>query len=101
MGTDDNPGEPETGMNPTDIRIETERLLLRPPRIEDFDGFAALQGDADAARIIGGSVFRTAAWRRFLWQPGAWRGQGFGVFGVVERRRGRGRELGGAWCGGE
>src|SRR3546814_12446204 len=53
QGTDDNPGEPETGMNPTDIRIETERLLLRPPRIEDFDGFAELQGDRSEERRVG------------------------------------------------
>src|SRR3546814_8970923 len=75
-------------MNPTDIRIETERLLLRPPRIEDFDGFAERQGDAYAARFIGGGVSRTEAWRRFLWQAGAWLVQGFGMFGVVEKDRG-------------
>src|SRR3546814_8681142 len=79
-------------MNPNDIRIETERLLLRPPRIVDFDGFAELQGDADAARFIGGSVSRTEAWRRFLWQPGAWMVQGFGMFGVVEK-------VSGLWVG--
>src|SRR3546814_16188998 len=75
-------------MNPNDIRIETERLLLRPPRIEDFDGFAELQGDADAARFIGGSGSRKAAWRRFPWQPGAGLVQGFGLFGVVEKASG-------------
>ncbi|MFC3715347.1 GNAT family N-acetyltransferase [Luteimonas soli] len=72
-------------MNPTDIRIETDRLLLRPPRIEDFDGFAELQADAEATRFIGGHVTRAEAWRRFLWQPGAWLVQGFGMFGVVEK----------------
>lgn len=76
-------------MNPTDIRIETERLLLRPPRIEDFDAFAELQGDAEAARFIGGPVLRAEAWRRFLWQPGAWLVQGFGMFGVVEKASGQ------------
>ena len=75
-------------MNPTDIRIETERLLLRPPRIEDFDAFAELQADAEAARFIGGQVKRAEAWRRFLWQPGAWLVQGFGMFGVVEKASG-------------
>src|SRR3546814_2803885 len=93
-------------MNPTDIRIETERLLLRPPRIEDFDGFAELQGDADAARFIGGSVSRTEAWRRFLWRPGAWLVQGFGMFGVVEKASGLwGGQIGawkpGGWPGNE
>jgi len=75
-------------MKIADIRIETERLILRPPRAEDFDGFAELQGDADAARFIGGAVTRAEAWRRFLWQPGAWLVQGFGMFGVVEKSSG-------------
>lgn len=75
-----------------DIRIETDRLILRPPRIEDFEGFAGLQGDADAARFIGGAVTRAEAWRRFLWQPGAWLVQGFGMFSVVEK-------AGGQWLG--
>jgi RimJ/RimL family protein N-acetyltransferase len=76
-------------LNPTDIRIETDRLVLRPPRIEDFDGFAELQADAEAARFIGGHVTRAEAWRRFLWQPGAWLVQGFGMFGVVEKASGQ------------
>jgi len=76
-------------VNPTDIRIETERLVLRPPRNEDFDRFADLQGNADAARFIGGQVSRAEAWRRFLWQPGAWMVQGFGMFSVIEKTSGR------------
>src|SRR3546814_19542491 len=46
--------------------------------VEDFDGFAELQGDADAARFIGGSVLRTEALGRPLPQPGARRGHGWG-----------------------
>jgi RimJ/RimL family protein N-acetyltransferase len=34
--------------------IETDRLILRPPRAEDLDGWAELMGDAEAARFIGG-----------------------------------------------
>jgi len=29
-----------------DIRIETDRLILRLPGIGDFDGYAELMGDA-------------------------------------------------------
>ena len=68
--------------------LETERLLLRPPQSGDFDGFAEMQGDADASRFIGGHVTRTEAWRRFLWQPGAWFVQGFGMFGDNEKATG-------------
>ena len=31
---------------------------------------------------------RAAAWRRFLWQPGAWMVQGFGMFSVLDRDTG-------------
>jgi len=65
-----------TNFGPT---LEADRLIPHPPRIEDFDGFAELQGDAGAARFIDGAVTRAEAWRRFLWQPGAWAVQGFGM----------------------
>ena len=68
--------------------LHTERLILRPPRIGDFERFAQLHGDEQAARHIGGHVGRAAAWRRFLWQPGAWSLQGFGMFSLVERDSG-------------
>ncbi len=38
--------------------IETERLLLRPPVREDFDAFADLNADPEAARYIGGHFYR-------------------------------------------
>lgn len=70
------------------IRIETERLVLRVPQLGDFDRFAELHAHEEAARHIGGPVPREAAWRRFLWQPGAWAVQGFGMFAVTDRNTG-------------
>jgi RimJ/RimL family protein N-acetyltransferase len=75
-------------MSVDDVRIETERLVLRPPRIGDFDRFAGLLADEVAARHIGGHAPRAAAWRRFLQQPGAWMLQGFGMFSVLDRNSG-------------
>lgn len=72
----------------TDIRIETERLLLRLPRMEDFERYAELQAHADATRHIGGVQVRHLAWRRFLQMPGAWAVQGFAMFSVVEKSSG-------------
>jgi len=77
--------------------IETERLVLRVPRIGDFDRFAELLGDEEAARHIGGHAPRGAAWRRFLQQPGAWMLQGFGMFSVIERASGRWVGQAGPW----
>ena len=51
-------------MDISHIQIETERLILRLPRIEDFDGYAELHADAEAARHIGGPLLRAPAWRK-------------------------------------
>jgi RimJ/RimL family protein N-acetyltransferase len=72
-----------------DLRIETDRLLLRPPRGEDFEGWAAFMADEEAARWIGGPMSRALAWRGFLTVVGAWEVQGFGMFSVVERATGQ------------
>ena len=68
--------------------LETERLLLRLPQISDFDGYAELLADEEAAQYIGGMQIRAAAWRKFLQQPGAWLVQGFGMFSVIEKSSG-------------
>lgn len=72
-------------MNPIDIPIETTRLILRLPRVEDFERYAEMQADEQAARYIGGTSARAAAWRKFLQMPGAWMVQGFAMFSVVEK----------------
>lgn len=72
-----------------DPRIETERLILRLPRVEDFDRYAELHANEDAARFIGGAVPRAAAWRKFLQMPGAWAMQGFAMFSVEDKASGR------------
>jgi len=80
-----------------DIRIETERLILRVPRVEDFERYAELLGDEEAARYIGGHLPRAAAWRRFLQMPGAWVVQGFAMFSVEEKGTGRWLGQTGPW----
>lgn len=72
-----------------DIRIETDRLILRPPLAEDFDGWAANMADAESARFIGGQQARAAAWRGFLTMVGAWAIQGYGMFSVIEKATGQ------------
>lgn len=84
-------------VNTPDIRIETERLLLRVPAIEDFDRYADMLGDEENARYIGGKLARAAAWRRFLQMPGAWVVQGFAMFSVVEKASGRYLGQAGPW----
>ncbi|RDI99719.1 N-acetyltransferase [Dyella solisilvae] len=71
------------------IRIETERLILRPTLAEDFEGWAALMADEENSRHIGGPQPRAVAWRGFLTMAGAWAIQGFGMFSVIEKSSGR------------
>lgn len=71
-----------------DIQIETERLILRLPHADDFEGYAELLADEEACRFIGGHMPRAAAWRKFLQQPGAWMIQGFGMFSVIGKDSG-------------
>jgi RimJ/RimL family protein N-acetyltransferase len=70
------------------LELETPRLLLRLPHLEDFDAYAAYMGDAEAARFIGGQQPRSAAWRGFLQFAGSWYLQGFAMFSVVEKATG-------------
>jgi RimJ/RimL family protein N-acetyltransferase len=71
------------------LRIETARLILRPPRPEDFDAWAANMADEEASSFIGGPQTRAVAWRGFLTMAGAWAIQGFGMFSVIEKESGR------------
>lgn len=72
-----------------DLQLETARLILRPPRREDFDGYAELIADPETAQYIGGHVPRAAAWRKFLTMVGAWQIQGFAMFSVLDRGSGQ------------
>lgn len=76
-------------MNLADIRLETERLILRPIQREDFDAWADFMGDAESARFFGGAQSRPIAWRGFLTMAGAWTIQGFSMFSVIEKASGR------------
>ena len=53
------------------LRIETPRLILRVPRVEDLDGWAAMMADEQAARFIGGAAPREATWRGLMTVIGA------------------------------
>lgn len=76
-------------MNVGDIRIETDRLILRPPQVEDFEPWAAFLADEEAARFIGGKQVRATSWRVFCTMAGAWHTFGFAMFSVIEKSSGR------------
>lgn len=66
--------------------LATERLVLRAHRPEDFDAYAAMWGDPEMARHVGGRPFtREEAWARMLRHRGLWAILGFGFWAVIDR----------------
>lgn len=71
-------------------RIETERLILRESRREDFDAYCVMLSDAEVTRHLGGAVpDRSAAWEKFSRTPGFWVLLGYGLWIVEEKASGR------------
>jgi RimJ/RimL family protein N-acetyltransferase len=71
------------------IRLETPRLILRPPRTEDLDAWTQMMLDEPTARFIGGVMPRPVCWRQLMTMVGAWHAQGFAMFSVIEKSSGR------------
>lgn len=76
----------EGALGPT---LETERLLLRPPSLEDFDAWAGFLSDDHYVRFVGGAQPRPLAWRNLMTVIGSWTAYGFGFFSVIEKSSGR------------
>jgi RimJ/RimL family protein N-acetyltransferase len=71
------------------LHLDTPRLLLRLPRAEDLDAWAAMMEDEEAARFIGGVMPRAVSWRALMTMIGAWHAQGYAMFSVIEKSTGR------------
>ncbi len=62
--------------------LETERLILRSWRKDDFGAIATIFGDEENARFIGGKKAEWEAWRHFAMIIGHWHLRGFTAFAV-------------------
>jgi RimJ/RimL family protein N-acetyltransferase len=69
--------------------IHTERLILRPTQLSDFERWAEFMADPVAARYVGGVQARSTAWRGLMTMAGAWTLTGVAMFSVIERESGR------------
>jgi len=76
-------------MQPIGPTLETERLILRPPALEDLQPWTEFMADEDAARYIGGTQPPSAVWRGLMAMAGAWALEGFAMFSVIEKSSGR------------
>ena len=69
--------------------LETERLILRPPALEDLDPWSEMMADEGTARFIGGVQARSQVWRSMTSMAGSWALHGWAMFSVIEKETGR------------
>jgi RimJ/RimL family protein N-acetyltransferase len=63
--------------------LETPRLRLRPPEPGDLDAHAAMLGDADFVRFLGGQAMsREESWRKVVAGAGMWSLLGYGYWAI-------------------
>lgn len=73
-----------------EIRLETERLILRMWREEDFAQYEKMCADEEVMRYLGGKTMtRLEAWRHMAFLVGHWTLRGYGHWAVEEKSSGR------------
>jgi RimJ/RimL family protein N-acetyltransferase len=72
------------------VILETERLILRMFREDDFDDYAEIFGNPEITRYLGDGepLSRFAAWRSMAFILGHWQLRGYGMWAVEERHSG-------------
>lgn len=66
--------------------LTTERLTLRPPKLDDFETVVAYFA-SERSRAIGGPVARNDVWTNFLSGAGQWALRGYGFWYVDHNNR--------------
>ena len=74
----------------SEIQLETERLLLRMWREDDFEAYAEMCADPEVMRFLGGKpLSRLDAWRNMAMMVGHWHLRGYGHWVVEEKASGK------------
>lgn len=76
--------------------IETPRLRLRGPRLEDYEASAAFMA-SDRSVYVGGPVGRTLSWRGFCHLTGHWVHRGYSMFILADRETDAALGMAGPW----
>jgi RimJ/RimL family protein N-acetyltransferase len=72
-----------------DTVIETERLVMRPPELKDFEAIYSMWSDPDVVQhVTGCALTREEIWARLLRSMGHWAALGFGHWVVTDKRNG-------------
>lgn len=69
--------------------IETPRLILRPPTLEDLPDWVRFAAHEETMRHLGGVQSASNAWRSLMTMMGAWTAHGFAMFSVIEKSSGQ------------
>jgi RimJ/RimL family protein N-acetyltransferase len=73
-----------------DVQIESDRLILRQWRLDDFESYLELCQDPEVMRFLGGKTFdRLECWRHMAFMVGHWQLLGYGPWAVEEKATGR------------
>ena len=68
--------------------LETERLILREPRLSDLDAFVAFS-TSDRAKFVGGPMQPYEAWNSLMIVTGHWIMRGFGWWVLEDKATGQ------------
>ena len=69
--------------------LKTERLILRPHRVEDFDDLAAMWADPKVVEFISGKPSTEGdSWSRLLRYMGHWQALDYGFWAVTDKETG-------------
>ncbi len=68
--------------------LETERLIMRPFQVEDFDAHLAIMSKPEVHRYLGPTLSREDLWRRVVSSVGMWSVVGFGAWMCLRKSDG-------------
>jgi RimJ/RimL family protein N-acetyltransferase len=72
-----------------EVQLETDRLIMRMWRDEDFEAYARMTGDAEVMKYLGGKPMdRAEAWHHMAFLVGHWELRGYGHWVVEEKATG-------------
>lgn len=76
--------------------LETERLTMRGPCLDDLDAMAGFYA-SERSKFVGGPQTREITWRTLAMEAGHWTLQGFGRWTLVEKATGAPVGIVGLW----
>lgn len=82
----------------TNIQLQTDRLILRPPALADIDRWTDMMSDPVTTQYIGGVQPRAMVWRALAAMVGAWHLTGVSMFSVIRKSDGLWLGRIGPWC---